>query len=55
MKGWVLWHAFEAVIHFITSSIYNLYAPVDHMIFENAFVKLMVDIWGEALKNVAIR
>jgi len=53
-KGWVPRHAFEAAVNFITSSVYRLRAPADDMIFEDAFMKLVVDIGGEALEYIGV-
>jgi len=53
-KGRMLHHALEVVVDFIASSIYCCYAPTDEMVVEEAFMKLVVDIGGEALEYITV-
>jgi len=53
-KGRMLRHALEAAVDFITSSICCCCAPTDEMVIEEAFMKLVVDIGGEALEYITV-
>jgi len=55
VKGRVPRQTFDAAVDFIASSICRFCAPADKMIIENPFVKLVVDIGGEALEYVGVR
>ena len=50
----MLHHALEAAVDFIASSICCCCAPTDEMVVEEAFMKLVVDIGGEALEYIAV-
>ncbi len=50
----MLRHALEVAVDFIASSICYCCAPTDKMVVEEAFMKLVVDIGGEALEYIAV-
>jgi len=53
-KGRMLCHALEVAVDFIAFFICYCYAPTDEMVFEEAFIKLVVDIGGEALEYITV-
>jgi len=48
-------YAFEAMVNFFTSALYCFCVPGDEMVFEDPFMKLVVNIGGEALEDITLR
>ena len=50
----MLCHILESPVNFFITAIYCLSIPADDVIFKDAFMELVVNIGGEALKYVSM-
>ena len=51
-EAWLAWHTAKSCVYFFLSC--DLKTPVDKMVFEDPFVKLMEDIGGKTCKYVGM-